>query len=319
MTPGAQICAVAGYVPEGRLDLRAAAKDFDATEEFLETKTGFLRAARKSEQEETSDLAARAAQNLLKVRPDALDGLGLLIVVTQNPDGYGLPHTSAIVQSKLGLSERVACFDISLGCSGWVYGLSVAKSFMEANDIERSLLITADPYSKVLDPKDRNTILLFGDAATATLLGRDRTRWSVGKFVFGTDGRQWKDLYIDEDRRLLMNGRGIFTFSATRVPGCLRETLALNGIGLDEVDRLLLHQGSRFIVQTIGERMKCVEKMVFGDRDVGNTVSSTIPLLLADGVCNQDRTVLTCGFGVGLSWGATVLRNQSLDTISTGR
>jgi 3-oxoacyl-[acyl-carrier-protein] synthase-3 len=179
---------------------------------------------------------------------------------------------------------------------------------MEANGIEYGLLVTADPYSKVLDAEDRNTMLLFGDAAAATLLGRDDPRWSIGKFVFGTSGTQWQDLHVDEDRKLRMNGRGIFTFSAMRVPECLRQTLDANGLSIDEVDRLLLHQGSRYIVETIGERAKAPEKTVFSKNDIGNTVSSSIPLLLAQGVCDADRTVLAAGFGVGLSWAATVLR-----------
>jgi 3-oxoacyl-[acyl-carrier-protein] synthase-3 len=239
--------------------------------------------------------------------------IGLLIVVTQNPDVYGLPHVSAILHGKLGLHDGVAAFDISLGCSGWVYGLSAAKAFMEANGIEYGLLVTADPYSKVLDASDRNTMLLFGDAATATLLGRDDRRWSMRKFVFGTSGKQWMDLRVDENRKLRMNGRGIFTFSAVRVPECLRETLRANGLKIEEVDRLLLHQGSRYIVDTIGERMQAGAKTPFDESDIGNTVSSTLPLLLARGVCDRDRTVLVAGFGVGLSWAATILRASSPD------
>jgi 3-oxoacyl-[acyl-carrier-protein] synthase-3 len=302
------ICAVSAYVPEGRLDLLGAMSRFDTNEEFIRSKTGYRRVARKAPDQETSDLAEHAVRGLLTQRPAVADRLGLLIVVTQNPDGHGLPHASAILHGKLGLSDRVAAFDISLGCSGWVYGLSIAKSFMEANGIEYGLLVTADPYSKVLDESDRNTMLLFGDAAAATLLGRDDARWSVGRFVFGTSGRQWKDLYVDEGRKLRMNGRGIFTFSAVRVPECLRQALDANNVSLDEVDRVLLHQGSRYIVETIGERIKAPGKTVFSANDAGNTVSSSIPLLLAEGVCDGDRTVLAAGFGVGLSWAATVLR-----------
>jgi 3-oxoacyl-[acyl-carrier-protein] synthase-3 len=305
------IVAVSAYVPEGRLDLREAAARFDSNEDFLRAKTGYLGVARKVPGEETSDMAERAVRSLLAERPGLAERIGLLVVVTQNPDGYGLPHVSAIVHGKLGLHDSVAAFDVSLGCSGWVYGLSAAKAFMEANDIKHGLLVTADPYSKVLDVADRNTMLLFGDAATATLLGREGRRWSAGKFVFGTDGKHWADLRVDENRKLVMNGRGIFTFSAIRVPECLRQTLAANGLSIDQVDRLVLHQGSRYIVETIGERMKAPEKTFFDDNGVGNTVSSSVPLILAKGVCDRDHTLLVAGFGVGLSWAATILKSES--------
>ncbi len=305
------IMEISAYVPEGRVDLREAAARYGTDEAFLRAKTGYLTVARKAPAEQTSDLAERAARLVLDRHSEVARQLGLLIVVTQNPDGYGLPHVSAIVHGKLGLHEQVAAFDISLGCSGWVYGLSVAKAFMEANAIDYGLLITADPYSKVLDVADRNTMLLFGDAATATLLGRGDHRWSLGKFVFGTNGRQWTDLRVDENRKLIMNGRGIFTFSAMRVPECLRQTLAANGLSIDQVDRLVLHQGSRYIVETIGERMQAPEKTLFDDNGLGNTVSSSVPLILSRDGCDHDRTVLAAGFGVGLSWAATVLRKQS--------
>ena len=203
----------------------------------------------------------------------------------------------------------MAAFDVSLGCSGWVYALSIAKSFMEANHINFGLLVTADPYSKIVDPQDRNTSLLFGDAATATLLGRNPT-WQIGRFVFGTDGRLWSDLRIAEGGRLAMNGRSIFTFSATMVPACVQEVLAANRLSLDDSDRIVLHQASRYIVEAIGERLGCPAKVPFLASEVGNTVSSSIPLALAAGCCADDRVIVVAGFGVGLSWAATVLSHR---------
>lgn len=303
------ICAISSFVPPARLNVRERVLEFGVTEDFLIKKTGYLSLARKRDGQETSDLAQRAVQPLLDARPDLRDALGALVVVTQNPDGYGLPHTSAILHGLLGLPSAIAAFDISLGCSGWVYGLSVLKSFLEANAMECGLLVTADPYSKVLDSGDKNTALLFGDAATATLLGREDLAWRVGKFVFGTDGKKWADLRVDENRTLRMNGTGVFTFSATKVPLCVKEVVAANGLALEDVDRFLLHQGSRYIVDTIGARLGAPEKTPFSDNGIGNSVSSTIPLLLGGGDFDSDRKVVACGFGVGLSWGATVLTN----------
>jgi 3-oxoacyl-[acyl-carrier-protein] synthase-3 len=312
MTPEVGICAIGAHVPAQRVDLRPSLEGFGVNEEFLRRKTGYLTLARKAESQETSELAELAVRGLLKTYPFQLNDVGVLVVVTQNPDGFGLPHTSAVLHGRLGLPTSVAAFDISLGCSGWVYGLSVVKSFMEANSIRWGLLVTADPYSKVIDAGDKNTALLFGDAATATLLGAERPCWRVGKFRFGTDGTRWLDLHVDEKRKLRMNGTGVFTFSATKIPDCIRETIVANELSMTDIDRILLHQGSRYIVDTIGVRLGVAEKTPFSDNGVGNTVSSTIPMMLADGRFDDDRRIIACGFGVGLSWAATMLANARM-------
>jgi 3-oxoacyl-[acyl-carrier-protein] synthase-3 len=309
MTDGIGIRAVSAYVPERRVELRPRMTEFGINEDFLTKKTGYFRLARKAEAQETSRLAQLAVQPLFDARPGLREELDALVVVTQNPDGYGLPHTAAILHGKLGLPTSVAAFDISLGCSGWVYGMSVLKSFLEANGMRHGVLVTADPYSKVLDDGDKNTALLFGDAATATLLGPTDVQWRIGKFVFGTDGTKWADLRVDENRKLRMNGMGVFTFSATKVPPCIKDTVAHNDLTLDAIDRVLLHQGSRYIVDTIGARLGMADKTPFSENGIGNTVSSTLPMLLAEGVAAGARRVVVCGFGVGLSWAATVLTN----------
>jgi 3-oxoacyl-[acyl-carrier-protein] synthase-3 len=302
------IKAVAAYVPAGRQDLSAELARYGVSLDFLREKTGCLTLARKLPEQDTSDLAVEALRALESGHAGVLRNAGLLIVVTQNGDNAGLPHASALVHGKLELGPDVAAFDISLGCSGWVYGLSIAKAFMEANGIEEGLLVTADPYSKIIDPHDRDTALLFGDAATATWLSANEPVWLPGVFAFGTDGSRAADLQVGEEGTLHMNGRGVLNFSATRVPACIRRTLELNAITMDEVDRVVLHQGSRYICKLIGERIGAAEKTPFLAEDTGNTVSSSIPLILARQACDDDRTIVVAGFGVGLSWAATVLR-----------
>ncbi len=304
----ARIADCVSYVPSARLDLRSRMGELEVSEEFLSSKTGYFQLARRATDEDTADLATEVVRRALHRHPEAAKDLGVLVVVTQTPDGGGIPHVSSIVHGRLGLSEDIAAFDISLGCSGWVYALSVVKAFMEANSLGSGLLVTADPYSKILDPSDRGTVCLFGDAATATLLTPDQG-WTIGRFVFGTDGTHAEKLMVDDRGKLYMNGRGIFTFSAVRVPKCIEQTLAANDVKLEDVDRILLHQASRYIVETIGQRIGAPDKTPFVANDIGNTVSSSIPLLLDDGICDGDSLVLVCGFGVGLSWAATVLRS----------
>lgn len=297
---------VAHYLPEKRLSNTDRMAEFEVDREWLEKKLGVLRVARKAPEEEASDLAVKAASKLVEggLDPASVD---CLVLVTQNPDGYGLPHASSAVHAKLGLEKTCACFDISLGCSGYVYGLSVVKAFMQANGLERGLLITADPYSIVVRPDDRDTVMIFGDGAAATLMS-EAPVWTVGMCDFVSDGSVRQALEVDQQHNLHMNGRQVFNFCATSVPGSIKRMLEKNGVALNAVDRFLLHQGSRYIVDTIGKRLGEPGKCGFFAADYGNTVSSSLPILLADNIENTDKTLVLAGFGVGLSCASTVLR-----------
>jgi 3-oxoacyl-[acyl-carrier-protein] synthase-3 len=300
------ILSIHSFIPENKIRTADLASRFELNENFISDKTGFKTLPRRANGEDTSHLAELAAREALSAHPNVANELGLLIVVTQTPDGFGLPHVSAIIHGRLRLPETVAAFDISLGCSGWVYGLSVAKSFMEANNLTYGMLVTADCYSKIVDPDDRNTSLLFGDAASATLLCRNPT-WQIGRFVFGTAGKNAADLIVGGNGRLAMNGRGIFNFSATMIPDCVRATLKVNGLSVESVGYIVLHQASRYIVDTIGARLDAGEKTGFLASETGNTVSSSIPLAIAALPRAKEHSMVVCGFGVGLSWAASVL------------
>lgn len=299
------------FVPEGRLDNLLRAPELEATEELLREKIGVLKVSRKSPHHETSDLAVLAAQSLFErgvVQPDEID---CLLVVTQNPDDRGMPHVSARVHGKLGLRRDCAVFDVSLGCSGFVYGLAILKPMMQAQGLKRGLLITADPYSKIINPQDRNTSLLFGDAAAATLL-TDTPVWRVGKFDLGSEGAEWQKIEVGaESGHLYMDGRAVLNFSAKIVPDSIRNAMRINNVTPDQVDRYVLHQGSRHIVRQLAKRLEVSEdKAPFLAGEYGNTISSSIPILLAQGVADKDRTIVISGFGVGLSWASTVLRRD---------
>ncbi|HEX9874093.1 MAG TPA: ketoacyl-ACP synthase III [Deferrimonas sp.] len=294
------------YLPIGRISNYDRKSQFGIDDFFIEEKIGVRRVSVKSPDEETSDLCLHAFEDLQRRISLNREEIEALVVVTQNPD-YNIPHTSAIVHGKLGLPSRCAAFDISLGCSGFVYALSVFQAFMAANGMKRGLLFTADPYSKVVDPLDKNTTLLFGDGAAVTLIS-EHPRWVAGRSTFGTLGSEYQKL-ICRDGVLFMNGRAIFNFAAKVVPDDLREMAAKNGIALEEIDRFLIHQGSKIIVDTIAAKLGLpAEKVPYASQDYGNTVSSTIPILLQNEFDGTARTIAICGFGVGLSWASSLLR-----------
>lgn len=303
---------IGSYIPEKKLILAEYKSTFAIDDDFIKEKLGVECVSRKTENEETSDLCVSAFRALEKKTDISRDSIDCVVVCTQNPDGRGIPHTSAVVHRKLDLHDQCACFDVSLGCSGYVYSLSIIKSFMEAHGFKTGLLFTADPYSKIIDPSDKNTMLLFGDAATVTLV-RDREGrshlWSPTKFRFATRGREGNALY-NVDQKLVMNGRAIFNFSLTQVPVQVRELLDAAALRVEDIDLFLFHQGSKYMVRQICSRLGLSDdKAPLNLSRQGNTVSSSIPLLLEEYLNVPElHAIVLSGFGVGLSWASCLIQ-----------
>ena len=253
---------------------------------------------------------------------------------TQSPD-YFLPTTACILQDRLGLGTGCAALDFNQGCSGYVYGLALAKGMIAGGVARTVLLVTAETYSKFIHPRDRSVRMLFGDGASATLVtaeGRGGAR--VGALSLGTDGSGYRNLIVpaggartplcaatrvetaDENgsvrtpEHLFMDGPELFAFTLKRVPEVVRATLAAAGTELGDVDWFVFHQANAFMNEHLRAKLKIPKaKAVSYLADVGNTVSSTIPLALCDagrGFADGDRVMLV-GFGVGYSWGAAML------------
>jgi len=305
----------------------------DSKAGFISTKIGNQRRAYLAENESGLDLAERACRNLID-KIGSAPSWDVLIVVTQNPD-YKLPHMSALLQDRFGLPRTTACFDIALGCSGFVYALKVAEGFLTATGGRNAVIVTCDPYSRVMAPEDKDTVTIFGDAAAAAWLSLDGgpAAGRLGQAVFGTDGSGAEHLIVrnggvqnpltptvsgtvpadpdDRGSRLHMGGRAILEFMITRVPGLLHDCLDKNGLACDDVDFFVLHQASKYMLRQIVRHMDLSSEQVpvYLD-DVANTVSSSIPIALTYLDSDQDllgKTVVLCGFGVGLSWGAVTI------------
>ncbi|WP_431126945.1 ketoacyl-ACP synthase III [Flagellimonas flava] len=298
------------YIPSGRISNFERMEELDTNEDFILNKIGISSVAVKANEEDTSDLAIKAFGNLeSKIEIDK-ENVEALILVTQSPDS-NIPHTSALVHKALELPETCACFDISLGCSGFVYGLSVIMNFMKGNGMKHGVLLTSDPYTKILDPNDRNTSLLFGDAATATYIS-DEPELLAGQFNFGSIGKDWEGLHT-MNGYLNMNGRSIFNFAARYVPKDVNQLLEKNKMTIEDIDSFVFHQGSKYIVDTISKKLGLPkEKVIFDAMEYGNTVSSSIPLIIEKQLANKEvRTILICGFGVGLSWSSSILKRKN--------
>jgi 3-oxoacyl-[acyl-carrier-protein] synthase-3 len=302
------IVGIGSYIPSGRESNYTKKAQFEIDDDFIRDKLGVEQVSRKAADEETSDLCVKAFADLETRMGRRIAAVDCLVVCTQNPDGSGLPHTSAIVHGKLGLPQECACFDIALGCSGYVYGLSIIKAFMRDNGMATGLLFTADPYSKIIDPQDKNTVLLFGDAATASLIEDSSDAWVPGPFRFGTCGKDGGALE-NRNGTLHMNGRAVFTFSATAVPPQVSALLKDTGLGPADIDLFLFHQGSKFIVDQLAKRLALpAEKVPMNLSGQGNTISSSVPLLLQQHLADAGlQRILLSGFGVGLSWASCLL------------
>jgi 3-oxoacyl-[acyl-carrier-protein] synthase III len=291
--------------------------------DLIYSKTGIRRRHIAAANECSSDLAVAAAQKLFQqhdVDPASID---FVLLCTQTPD-YPLPTTACLVQDRLGLRTSCGALDFNLGCSGYVYGLSLAEGLIRGGMANRVLLLTAETYSKYIDPTDRALRTIFGDAAAATLIyGVDQP--TLGSFVFGTDGRGADTLIVNsggarqpehaiQPRKrkrwcssLYMDGPSILTFTLDAVPKLVDAVLARAGLSRDDVDVFLMHQATRKLLDQLrGALQLDEERMPMLLADCGNTVSSTLPLLVhhlrQNGRLRTGARAMLVGFGVGYSW-----------------
>ena len=262
-----------------------------------------------------SELGAVAARRLLERLDWAPASIGLLVVVTQTPD-YPLPSTAALMQAALGLGTGTIAFDVGLGCSGYVYGLSVATAMMQSAGIQRALLVTGDMTTRMVSHGNRTLEPLFGDAVAVTALERSED----GRIAFdlGTDGTgapylisKTGGLAEPGTPELFMDGTQVMAFSLKQVAPSILRALEASGRPIADIDRVVLHQANAMMMKTLGHKIKASDdQMVYAIRDYGNTSSASIPLALCDYFGKRpftdDVALLLCGFGVGWSWATAV-------------
>ena len=327
------IKAISYYLPKKELSNEELVKEFpEWSIEKVAQKVGVDSRHLAADDETAGDMAEKAARKLFEeyqIDPKSID---FLMLCTQSPD-YFLPSTACVLQDRLGIPRNSGAFDYNLGCSGCIYGMAIAKGLISAGIAKNILLLTAETYNKYLHPSDKSNRSIFGDGAAACLISSDGFA-EIGDFSLGTDGSGANNLivktgasrhkastgkYIEDeeghiwyDDYLYMNGGNVFNFTLEVVPTMMKDILIKNNLEKDQIDYYVFHQANKFMLNTI--RKVCglsKDKFYINLLNVGNTVSSTILIglkqSLQNGTIKEGDNVMITGFGVGLSWGGTVL------------
>lgn len=331
---GACIKAISYYLPEKKLTNEELAELFpEYTPEEIFKRTGIRERRIAASDEIPSESAVIAADKFFKEHPECKkEDIDFLLFTTELEDRCG-PATACVLQHKIGLPTSAGAIDIPMGCSGFIYGLLVAQSLVNNNAAKNVLFLTGDAATKVVHPRDHELRMIFADAMAATLISRSEVN-GISSFVVGTDGsgapnlivegccgaeepsHEWLDKYADAGGMphglLTMNGTAILNFSLKRVPLMVKELLEKENLTMDDIDLFVFHQASGFILEVLRRKMKIPKEKFFLNMEyIGNTVAASIPLALYDaqaqGKMKKGDRVLIAGFGIGYSWGATIL------------
>jgi len=300
--------------------------------EKIQSKTGIIQRHVSAADEFSSDMGIKAAKKLFDEHKILPSEINFLLFCTQSPD-YFLPTTACVIQEKLGLPTSCGALDFNLGCSGYIYGLALAKGLIKSGIAKNVLLITSETYSKFIHINDKSNKTIFGDAASATLISTTGFG-KIEEFSLGTDGKGADNLIVKEGGMrfpnksylefvddygnvkspsfLHMNGPEIFSFTSNFVPSLIEDVLIKNNLSIDSIDLFILHQANLFILEHLRKKIKIPKEKFFVHlENCGNTVSSTVPIALNEAILNhkiiENNKCLLAGYGVGYSWGACLL------------
>ncbi|MCA9178598.1 MAG: ketoacyl-ACP synthase III [Planctomycetales bacterium] len=299
--------------------------------DLIGSKTGIEKRYIAAEDECASDLGVAAVEKLLSTHDIDRRDIDFLMLCTQTPD-YPLPTTACLMQDRLGLPRSSGALDFNLGCSGYVYGLALANGLIQSGAAHNILLVTAETYSKYIHPDDRSLRTIFGDAAAATLIQAGDSPTLSG-FQFGTDGSGADTLLVTEggarlakdahhprhkkrwDSELYMDGPALMSFTINAIPDLIRAVLEQGGQTTEDVDYYLMHQATYKMLFELQQRLGLDdERLPIILKDFGNTVSSTLPIVIdqmrRDGRLRPGVNSMLIGFGVGWSWAGCLWREQ---------
>ncbi|WP_226676639.1 beta-ketoacyl-ACP synthase III [Rossellomorea aquimaris] len=303
------IIGIGRYLPEKILTNADLEKMVDTTDEWIRTRTGIEERRIANNETNTSDMAFEAAKKAIadaEITPEEID---MILVATVTPD-YPFPSVACLLQERLG-AKKAAAMDISAACAGFMYGMITAKQFIDNGAYKHVLVVGVEKLSKITDWEDRNTAVLFGDAAGAAVLGPVPDGKGILAFELGSDGSGAKHLYQDE--KLIMNGREVFKFAVRQMGESSINVIEKAGLKKEDVDFLIPHQANIRIMEAARQRLELpVEKMSKTVNKYGNTSAASIPVSLIEdleeGRVKDNDVVVMVGFGGGLTWGAIIMR-----------
>ena len=323
---GIKISELAYFLPEKRITNEELSARFGNSPEDIFKRTGVRSRFHTTPEFVMSDMAAIAANKILEEKSELKNKIDAIVLVGHGYE-YKAPVTSAILQDKLGLSQKLLAIDLPQGCSGYINGLGVSYSLLNTGIAKKILLMTADTPSYVIHPDNAELLAIFSDSGTASII--ETVDEGFNGFVFGTDGRGADSLKVyrsgtryPADAEYLSNGKPngqmemksteIFLFAMRTVPALMREVLEKNNLEENDIDLYILHQANSFMLEVLRKKIKIPKEKFFNDiEEVGNTVSSSIPLALKkaeqQGRLKKGMKVLLAGFGIGYTWGATVI------------
>lgn len=306
----AGIIGMGKYVPEKAIPNKDFENVLDTSDEWIRSRTG-IENRFIAENEETSDLAYKAALQAIENAGITPSQIGLIVVATVTQD-QNFPSVACQIQERLGISGCGA-MDVSAACSGFIYGTAIAKQFIETNSYEYVLVVGVEKLSKVVDWDDRNTAVLFGDGASAAVLGKVSEGRGILAFELGADGTGGKHLYLNQKNHIAMNGREVFKFAVRQMGESAVSVLEKAGLTKEDVDYLVPHQANIRIMEAARERLDLPEeKMSKTIQKYGNTSAASIGISIVEdlesGKIKDDDIVVLVGFGGGLTWGALALK-----------
>lgn len=307
----AGIIGIGKYVPEKVVTNFDLEKIMDTSDEWIRTRTGIEQRHFAADDQETSDLAVAAAKEAIEKAGISPEEIGLILVATVTQD-QNFPSVACMVQEQIG-AVNAAAMDQAAACAGFIYSLVTAKQFVESNAYKYVLVVGVEKLSKVLDWEDRNTAVLFGDGASAAIVGPVSEGRGILSFELGADGTGGKNLYLTQQDTIAMNGREVFKFAVRQMGESAVNVLDKAGLTKEDVDFLVPHQANIRIMESARERLELPpEKMSKTIHKYGNTSAASIGISLVDeleaGKIKDDDLLVLVGFGGGLTWGAVTIR-----------
>jgi 3-oxoacyl-[acyl-carrier-protein] synthase-3 len=305
----AGLIGVGKYVPSHVLTNHELEQRIDTSDEWIRTRTGIEERRIADDNTDTSDMAFNAAKDAIANADLHPEDIGMIIVATVTPD-RPFPSVATMIQERLG-AKNAAAMDVSAACAGFMYGVVMAKHFVEAGTYKHVLVVGVEKLSKITDWEDRNTAVLFGDGAGAAVVGKVSDGRGILSFELGADGTGGKHLY--QDKYIYMNGREVFKFAVRQMGESAVNVTEKAGLTTDDVDYLIPHQANIRIMEASRERLGLpIERMSKSVHKYGNTSAASIPISLFDdlqeGRVKDDDIIVLVGFGGGLTWGALCIK-----------